>query len=157
MKRPIQPYCPTRWDYQKDYRDELIYRKTFVHEDVDKQCLEDNYFNEEGLGKQNIHDLGYDNEIIDLSSFLSQLPVIYDSSRIKIYLRRPRMMDYFQIEIINEVPIDKKKQADEYKTALKKYEKELQTYKEKKKKYDEWERLQKIKQHKKEIKRLENE
>ena len=154
MKKPVHPEPVIKWDYEDNFTEKSHHKTTFVPDGVDDFCLEDNYFYDglEGLNKKELYN---DNLVIDLRSLLSKIPKGVNPSRVKIYLRRPRMMDYFQIDVVEEVVIDKKKQKAEYNAALEEYNKKMEVYEKDLKKYEEWEKQKKIEHHKKELEKLE--
>jgi len=151
VKKPEKPFPPC--EHNDDFTEKSYHKTTFIHEETDEDCLIDNYFND-GLEGLNIQELVYDNFVIDLKSLLAKIPKDADPSKVKIYLRRPRMMDYFQIDVIEEVAIDKKKQKAEYDVAMEKYKKKLEVYKIMRKEFDEWYKKEKIKHHTEELERL---
>lgn len=151
MKKPEQPWAPFKWDYEKEFDEEILLNKDFItNEDFDEAEYLDNWKDQndwkEGEPLPDIASCYYHNYVCTLADLIAKAPKDVPHEFIEITMNRDRMIDYINVRVKAKRPTDKKALKAAYDKAYKEFQKKEAAYKEELKAFEEWQKQQEIKE-----------
>lgn len=149
MQKPERPYGPHKWDYEKDFNEEVLFDKHLItNEDDDWEAYLDNWKDQqewkEGDRLPVLDTWGHSNHICSLADLIAMAPKDALPENVHVILDSDRYITSVIVQVVAKIPTDKKALRAAYKKAEAEFQAKEVAYNKELKLFEEWEKQQEI-------------